>query len=717
MATIDETFDSNVAYLTINNPPVNALATAIRAGLVAAIRKAAENPAVKAIVIIGADKTFVAGADIRELGKPLQRPFFPDVLAAIEALTKPVIAALHGNALGGGLELALACHYRVALASVKVGLPEVTLGLLPGAGGTQRLPRLVGPAKALDMILSGKPVDGRAALLLGIVDELAEGTTGADLLQGAQTFAHKMLAERRRATLVSARQDKVSAVDPALFEDIRSKNAAKWRGQLAQESIVACVEAACTLPFAEGMAFERERFFALKDSSQCKAMRHVFFAEREASKVPGLPADVKARSVRSVAIIGAGTMGGGIAMAFANAGIPVTQIELGAEALANGRAIIENNYATSVARGSMSRDKAAKALTLIKGGTNYADIADCDLVVEAVFESMDIKKAIFRKLDAVMKPGAILATNTSTLDIDEIAAATKRPEAVIGTHFFSPANVMKLQENVRGAHSSAETIASVMSLAKKIGKIPVLSGNCEGFIGNRMLYNYVRECDFLLEEGATPWQVDNALKAFGFPMGVYLMRDLAGLDVSWRVRKGREATRDMSERYSPIADRICELGRFGQKTGAGYYRYDGRTASPDPKIEALIESVSRDQGRTRKPVSDEDIVMRALCALVNEGAKILEEGIASRAGDIDVIYVNGYGFPRYRGGPMFFAEHEGLATIHAHIQRLYLEQGQLWKPAPLLARLAKSGEGWSAGAASPGSPGRNTGVHQAIVKQ
>ncbi|MGQ0621732.1 MAG: 3-hydroxyacyl-CoA dehydrogenase NAD-binding domain-containing protein [Panacagrimonas sp.] len=700
MAHVETTLDGDIAVVTIHNPPVNALSTAIRTGLIEALTAAAANAAVKGVLLIGADKTFVAGADIREFGKPLQPPFFPEVLSAVETCAKPVVAALHGNALGGGLELALACHYRVGLPSLKLGLPEVNLGLLPGAGGTQRLPRLVGPEKALDMILSGKPVSATEGLALGVLDRIVEGSTHDELRSGAIEFLLGVIAQAGPLPLASRRQDRVANTDPALFAEVRRKNATRWKGLAAQWKIVDCVEVACTMSFDEGTVVERRSFFELKDSPQSKALRHVFFAEREATKIPGLPDNVQAKTIRSAAVIGAGTMGGGIAMCFANAGIPVKQLEVTAEALARGRAIVEKNYAVSVERGSMSADKAAKALALIGGATDYADIADCDLVIEAVFEEMGVKQEIFRKLDAVMKPEAVLASNTSTLDIDGIARATARPGAVIGMHFFSPANVMKLLENVRGDLASPETIATAMSIARQIGKIPVLAGNCPGFIGNRILYTYGRECDFLLEEGATPWQVDKALQAFGFPMGMYLMRDLAGLDVSWRVRKGREATRDKSLRYSPIADRICEQGRFGQKTGAGYYKYEGRNATPDPAIEQLVSAVSAELGIARKPVSDEEIVMRVMCAMVNEGARILDEGIAIRASDIDVIYLNGYGFPRYRGGPMFWAEQEGLRTILERICAYHAEFGAWWKPAPLLERLVAAGQGWSTATSS-----------------
>ncbi|MGH8517559.1 MAG: 3-hydroxyacyl-CoA dehydrogenase NAD-binding domain-containing protein, partial [Panacagrimonas sp.] len=599
-------------------------------------------------------------------------------------------------ALGGGLEFALACHYRVALPGTRLGLPEVNLGLLPGAGGTQRLPRIVGPAKALDMMLSGKPVGAEEALKLGLVQQVAPGATLADLEAAAVVFARMRAATGGPHPRARDLTDKVRGVDPALFAQVREQNAKKWTGRIAELRIVECVEAACFKPtFEEGSAVERALFIELRASAQSKALRYAFFAEREAAKIPGLPEDLKPRPVSSAAVIGAGTMGGGIAMCFANAGIPVQILDAAQPAIDAGIARVRDNYATSVARGSMSQARADAALKLISTATRYEDIGHADIVIEAVFEELGVKHEVFRTLDRVMKTGATLASNTSTLDIDAIAAATKRPQDVIGTHFFSPANVMKLQENVRGAATSPETIVRAMQLAKTLGKVPVLAGNGHGFIGNRILYVYGRECDFLLEEGATPWQIDRALQGFGFPMGLYLMRDLAGLDVGWRVRKGREAARDKSLRYSPVADRICELGRFGQKTGAGYYRYEGRKATPDPEIEKLIEGVAAELGVKRRTVTDDEIVTRVLSSMANEGARILGEGIAIRASDIDVTYLYGYGFPRHQGGPMFWAEQQGLDRVLETVKRYEAEQGVLWAPAPLLVERAKAGKGWS----------------------
>src|SRR5437867_123787 len=681
---IDADAGAAVAVLTIDNPPVNAMSMAVRAELLAAVQAAAADAAVQALVLIGAGGRFIPGADIREFGKTLTGPSGRDVIAAIEACPKPVVAALGGNALGGGLEIALGCHWRVATPDCKLGLPEVNIGLIPGAGGTQRLTRLVGPAKALEMITTGKPISAREALECGVVDEVIDG----DLLAGALAFTRRMFDEVRPLRKVSERGDRISGADPALFAGIRRKQAKKWQGLIAPQRIVACIEAACQRPFDEAYAIELAAFNECKASPQRAALIYLFGAEREAAKIPGLSADLAPQPVRSAAVVGAGTMGGGIAMCFANAGIPVRLLDADDAALARGRALIEKNYAASVERGSLSADRRDRALSLITGTLDYAALGGCDIVVEAAFEDMAVKQEVFRKLDAEMKPGAILATNTSTLDIDKIAAATSRPESVIGAHFFSPANVMKLLEVVRGASTAPEVIVSTMALAKTIGKTAVLSGNADGFIGNRILAVYGRECDFLLEEGATPWQVDRALQGFGFPMGLYLMRDMAGLDVGWRIRKYREQFRDKSLRYSPIADRLCELGRFGQKTGRGYYVYDGRNGSPDPAVEALIEQVSGELKIARRPVSDDEIVTRVLTAMANEGLKIVGEGIALRASDIDVAYVHGYGFPRHQGGPMYWAELRGWSAVYETVRGYHASQGALWAPAPKLAEMA-----------------------------
>jgi 3-hydroxyacyl-CoA dehydrogenase len=686
---VDAAGGPSVAVLTIANPPVNAMSIAVRRDLFAAVKSAGADPAVDAIVLIGAGDRFIPGADIREFGKPATGPHPPlsgrDVIAALEASSKPVVAALGVHALGGGLEIALGCHFRIATPDCRVGLPEVQLGLLPGAGGTQRLPRLVGAARALELITSGKPMTAQEALAAGVVDEIVTGA----LLDAALGFARRVLAERRPLTRVRERDERILEVDRTLFATFRAQHEKKWRGQLAPQRIVDCIEAACTRPWAEAYAFELAAFDECKASPQRAALIHVFNAEREAARIPGLSSDLRPQPIRAAAVVGAGTMGGGIAMCFANAGIPVWLLDTTADALARGRSLIEKNYATSVARGSLAKAKADQALALITGTLGAAALADADIVVEATFEDMAVKQEVFRKLDGVMKPGAVLATNTSTLDIDKIAAVTTRAAQVIGAHFFSPANVMKLLEVVRAAQTSAQTIVTTMALARTIGKTAVLSGNADGFIGNRILAVYGRECDFLLEEGATPWQVDRALQGFGFPMGLYLMRDMAGLDVGWRIRKYREQFRDKSLRYSPIADRLCELGRFGQKTGAGYYQYQGRDGSPDPAVQTLIEQVSRDLKIERRAVGDAEIVERVLTAMANEGLKIVGEGIALRDSDIDVAYVHGYGFPRHQGGPMYWAAQRGWPAILETVQRLHQSQGPLWAPAPQLAEMAR----------------------------
>jgi 3-hydroxyacyl-CoA dehydrogenase len=675
----------DVAVITIRNPPVNALSAAVRSAVHEGIARAVADDAVAAIVLIG-DNGFVAGADIREFGKPQIPPSLRDLYPPMEASPKPIVAAIAGNALGGGLELAMACHYRIASPGARMGLPEVNIGLLPGGGGTVRLPRLIGAGPALDMMLSGKPVAVPRALELGIIDAVVEG----DLFEEAVAYARAHVGGT--LPVVSARKLALAEGEVDLFQTVRAKNATRWRGLVAPFKIVECVEHAVSEPFDAAYAFEEAAFRQCMESPASAALRHAFFAEREAAKIPGIGRDVTPRPIRSAGVIGAGTMGGGIAMALANAGIPVVQLDMDEAALARGRATIEKNYATSVSRGSMTEKARDQALSLIRTTTDYEALAGADIVIEAAFEEMGVKQTIFGKLDAVMQPGAILATNTSTLDIDAIASATNRPADVVGTHFFSPANVMKLQENVRGAATSPEVIASVTALAKRIGKVPVLSGNCDGFIGNRILAVYGEQADFLLEEGATPWQIDDALIAFGFPMGIYRMRDLAGLDVGWRIRQGREAARDKSLRYSVIADRLCEAGRFGQKTGIGYYRYEGRTPIPEPETQAIIEQASADAGITRAPIADDEIVTRVLTAMVNEAAKILGEGIALRASDIDVVYLNGYGFPRHQGGPMFWGARRGLPRVLADIRRYHAAHGAVWTPAPLLIEREQRGE-------------------------
>ncbi|MDP2626621.1 MAG: 3-hydroxyacyl-CoA dehydrogenase NAD-binding domain-containing protein [Candidatus Rokubacteria bacterium] len=680
----------SVGVITINNPPVNALSVAVRQGIADGLAQAAADAQAKAVVIIGGGRTFIAGADIREFGKPLQPPDLNEVIRRIEQSPKPVVAALHGTALGGGLEVALGCHYRCAVAAAQVGFPEVKLGLLPGAGGTQRLPRVAGVEAALKMITSGNPIPAAQAAALGLVDEVVPG----DLLDGAVAYAERLVAEARPLRKISEMQDKVAGVAPAVFDESRKGLARSARGFEAPQRCVDAVQAAATLPFAEGLKRERELFAGLMQGTQSKAQIHVFFSEREVTKIPDVPKETPVKPIRSAAVIGAGTMGGGIAMNFANAGIPVRVLEMSQEALDRGLAVVRKNYAATVEKGRLSQKDMDTRMSLISSTLSYDEIGSADIVVEAVFEEMDVKKTVFGILDKAARADAILATNTSTLDIDAIAGATSRPGQVIGTHFFSPANVMRLLEIVRGARTSKETIATAMELARKIRKVGVLVGNCDGFAGNRMLHGYIREAEFLLAEGALPQQVDKVIYDFGLPMGPFTMGDLAGLDVGWRIRKGKAATRPKHLRYSPIGDRICELGRFGQKTGAGWYRYEkgSRNPVPDPDIEALIITTSKEQGIERRQISDEEILKRCMYALINEGAKIIEEGIAIRSSDIDVIYIYGYGFPVYRGGPMFYADTVGLGPVYDDICAFHKTHGDFWQPAPLLERLAREGK-------------------------
>ncbi|OGK76996.1 MAG: 3-hydroxyacyl-CoA dehydrogenase [Candidatus Rokubacteria bacterium GWC2_70_16] len=680
----------SVGVITVNNPPVNALSTAVRQGIADGLARAAADPDARAAVIIGAGRTFIAGADIREFGKPLQPPDLNEVIRHIEQSTKPVVAALHGTALGGGFEVALGCHYRCAVPTAQLGFPEVKLGLLPGAGGTQRLPRVVGVEAALRMITSGDPIPAAQAKALGLVDEIVQG----ELLDGAVAFAERLAAEGKPLRKISEMQDKVGDVAPALFDEFRKGLGKSARGFEAPQRCADAVQAAATLPFAEGLKRERELFAGLMQGTQSKAQIHIFFSEREVTKIPDVPKETPVKPIGSAAVLGAGTMGGGIAMNFANAGIPVRVLEMSQEALDRGLAVVRKNYAATVEKGRLSQADMDRRMSLIGGTLSYGDIGSADIVVEAVFEEMAVKKQVFGILEKAARPDAILATNTSTLDIDEIASATSRPGQVIGTHFFSPANVMRLLEIVRGARTSKETIATAMDLARKIRKVGVLVGNCDGFVGNRMLHGYIREAEFLLAEGALPQQVDRVIYDFGLPMGPFTMGDLAGLDVGWRIRKGKAATRPTHLRYSPIGDRICEMGRFGQKTGAGWYRYEkgSRAPIPDPEIEALILRTAKEQGIERRQISDDEILKRCMYPLINEGARILEEGKALRASDIDVIYIYGYGFPVYRGGPMFYADTVGLGAVYDTICGFHKVHGEFWQPAPLLERLAREGK-------------------------
>lgn len=682
--------EGTIGLITVNNPPVNALAQAVRAGIKSGIERGIADGDVAALVILCEGRTFIAGADIREFGKPPLEPHLPDVCKFIEDSPKPVIAAIHGTALGGGLEIPLSCHFRIAVPTAKVGLPEVKLGLLPGAGGTQRLPRIAGVQAALEMITSGNPIAAAKAKAMGILDEIVEG----DLKAAAIAFAKKVVDEKRPLRKVSEMTAKVDS--PTVFDDFAKANARKFRGFIAPYKCIEAVKAATELPFAEGMKKERAIFTELQASDQSKAQRHVFFAEREVVRIPGLPEDQPTREIKSVGILGAGTMGGGIAMAFVNAGIPVVLLDVKQEFIDKGMAVIKKNYANTVAKGSLKQDVMDKRLALIKPTLAYEDLKDVDLVIEAVFEDMAIKKEVFTKLDAVCKPGAILASNTSYLNIDEIAAITKRPQDVMGMHFFSPANVMRLLENVRGKLTSPEVYATAMKVGKKIAKVPVLVGVCDGFVGNRMLAKRTRECGFMLEEGALPWQIDRVIYHFGFPMGPYQMGDMAGLDVGWRNRKAKFAALTVREQKNTILDQICEMGRFGQKTGSGFYKYDEkRNATPDPMIEELIVHHSKEVGITRRAITDQEIVERAIYSMINEGAKILEEGIAARPLDIDVVWLYGYGFPVYLGGPMFYADTVGLGKVYDAILKYKdLVGAEYWTPAPLLEKLAKAGKGF-----------------------
>ncbi|RWB53332.1 3-hydroxyacyl-CoA dehydrogenase NAD-binding domain-containing protein [Mesorhizobium sp.] len=678
---VDVANENGVAVVIIDNPPVNALSFHVRKPLHAALAALRDDPAARAIVIACAGRTFVAGADITEFGKPVEQPELRAIIALLETIAKPTVAAIHGTALGGGLELALGCHFRIADQGAKLGLPEVKLGLLPGGGGTVRLPRLVGAAKALGMIVSGTPISAGEAKAAGLVDAVFDG----DLLAEAIRFASEMADRGGAFIAVRDRNDRLAEADLAAFDARAAELAKKARGL---EAPLACTEAvrnAITLPFDEALAAERQLFLQLVSGDQSRAQRHLFFAEREAAKVPGK--DLQRRNIARVGIIGAGTMGGGIAMAFVNGGFPVTLLETSEEALQRGLTTIDKNYAVSVSRGSLTEEAKQQRLGLFKGSTDYADLADCDLIIEAVFEDMAVKREVFGRLDAVAGPGAILATNTSYLDVNAIAASTSRPQDVLGMHFFSPANVMKLLEIVRAEKTAPDALATVTDLARRVGKVAVVVGVCHGFVGNRMLSARGAENEALLLEGATPSQVDKAFTDFGWPMGPFQMGDLAGLDIGWRNRKARGQT-------AVIADTLCEQGRFGQKTGRGWYRYDGGSREPvaDPDVEALIRAKAAELGIAPRAIDAEEIIERTLYPLVNEGAKILEEGIAARASDIDVVWANGYGFPVGKGGPMFWAGLEGAGKIVERLEYWHARTGRLiFEPAPLLRRFAETG--------------------------
>jgi 3-hydroxyacyl-CoA dehydrogenase len=686
---------NGIGVITVDSPPVNALSRAVRDGLLDALRKVQNDQKISAVILRCAGRTFIAGADITEFTDPKGAPGVhpSDIILAIEEMTKPVIAAIHGTALGGGLEIALGCHYRCAVSTAKVGLPEVKLGLLPGAGGTQRLPRLIGVRKALDFILGGGTVDAKVARDWGIVDELVEG----DLLEGAIKYAHRLVADREQLRKIRDLVIDPASVPAGLFDEYLEAIAEKDPGYFAPERIVKCVEAAVNLPFDQSMKRESELFLECLNSPQSAALRYLFFAEREAGKVPGVSIDEHVRIIRKVAVIGAGTMGGGIAMNFANIGIPVSIMEVSQDALDRGLGAVRRNYEATAQKGRMTGAQVAERMTLLSGTLDFADISDADLVIEAVFENMDLKKKVFRKLDEVCKKSAILATNTSALDVDEIAATTSRPETVIGLHFFSPANVMRLLEIVRGARTAGDVVVTAVRLARSIGKVGVVSGVCWGFIANRMLEGYLREMGFLLLEGAAPEQVDRVLTDFGFAMGPCAMLDMAGIDVRGKVvtEAKRKGLLPNDERYELVADKLVERGRYGIKTGAGFYKYEtgSRKPLPDPEVRAMIEAEAVRLGIERREIRDEEILRRCLYPLINEGARILEEGIALRLSDIDLVCIHGLGFPRFRGGPMHYADSIGLNGIYKGIVEYSKRFGdKYWAPASLLDQLVRNGK-------------------------
>ncbi|HNW61852.1 MAG TPA: 3-hydroxyacyl-CoA dehydrogenase NAD-binding domain-containing protein [Piscinibacter sp.] len=688
----------DVAVITLDNPPVNGLGYDTRLGIVTGLEKALADAAVKAIVITGAGKAFSGGADIREFGSPkaIAEPNLLSVILALEASSKPVVAAVHSVAMGGGLELALGCHYRVASPGAQIALPEVKIGLIPGAGGTQRLPRVLGLETALNMIVSGEPL---ASELLAKApgQKLFERIVEGDLMDGAIAFAHEIVDKRPLPLVRNLKVTHPSA--PAYLQFARNTVGAMARNFPAPLKCVEAVAASTTMKFDDGMKFERELFMGLMITPECKALRHAFMAERATTKIPDVPGDTPVRAVKKLAVIGAGTMGGGIAMNFLNAGIPVVMLEMKQEALDRGVATIRKNYEAQVKKGKLKQDKYDQRLALLSTTLKYDDLKDADMVIEAVFEDMGVKEQVFKTLDEVMKPGAILASNTSTLDVNKIAGFTKRPQDVIGTHFFSPANVMKLLEVVRGEKTAKDVLATVMQLGKKIKKTCVVSGVCDGFIGNRMIEQYSRQAGFLLEEGCTPAQVDKAVEKFGFAMGPFRMGDLAGNDVGWYIRKRRYLEKP-NLRYSKTADLLCELGRFGQKTNAGWYDYvpGKRDAIPSKLVEDMIAEHRKTMGLTPRKISDEEIVQRLVFALVNEGARIVEEGIALRASDIDMVYLTGYGFPLHRGGPMCYADTVGLFNVVQAMKRFAKnpnDDAKFWEPAPLLAKLAAEGKTFS----------------------
>lgn len=689
MAEITEMVDleirDGVAVVRIDNPPVNALSRGVRDGLFGAITQADADEAAVAILIICEGRTYIAGADIKEFGKPQEGTSLFKVQEVIEGASKPVISTIHGTALGGGLEVALTCHYRVAVASAKFGLPEVHLGILPGAGGTQRLPRVVGVEPAMEMMVSGKPVNAKFALANGLIDEIVD-----DLFEGGMAFAKKVAAEGGPLVKVRDNNEKLEEAkqDAELFDRFRKKIARKTRGFDSPEAIIQCVEDTLTKSFDEGILAERERFMKLITGAKSEAQRYYFFSERLANKIPDVPNDTPTIPIKKVGMIGAGTMGGGISMNFISRGIPVTIVEHKQEALDGGLAVVRKNYMRGVKSGRTTEEKVDEMMSLFTPSLNLEDLADCDLIIEAVFELMDIKKEVFTKLDEIAKDGAVLATNSSALDVNEIASVTKRPEWVLGTHFFSPANIMRLLEVVRADKTSKTVLATIMGLSKFLGKVPVVSGVCPGFIGNRMLFQRGYQTNKLILDGAMPWDVDRVVYDFGLPMGPFAMSDLAGLDIGWDPRTSKGET---------IRDRLCEMDRRGQKTGAGFYNYDPETRakSPDKDVEDLILEFSEKQGIVRREFSDEEILQRCTYSMINEGAKILDEGMSQRPSDIDVVWVNGYGWPTYRGGPMHYADTIGLENILATLKQFQeQDQDDFWQPSPLIERLVADGKGF-----------------------
>ena len=707
--------DGEIGIITVNNPPVNALSPGVPEGIIESIENAEAAEGVQAVMLIGAGKTFIAGADIREFGKITsgekeRGEGLHPVTRKLEGCSKPVVAAIHGTALGGGLEVAMACHYRVAVRAARVGQPEVKLGLIPGAGGTQRLPRLAGVARAAEMCALGDPITAEEALASGILDRVFEGNRQTELLDRALAFTREVVEEGGAAPKTRDRDDKLGTeqTNARVLAAARHGARKKRRGMTAALKAIDSVEAATRLPFDEGVKREAEIFKECLFSAQSKALIHVFFGERTVRKIPDIPLETPTKEIRKAAVVGAGTMGSGITMAFVNAGIPVRLREVSQEALDRGLEAIRANYERSIRRGRFTRDFVAKRVRMIEPTLTYAGFGEADVIIEAVFENLALKKKVFGELDNIANRDTILATNTSTLDIDEIASVTSRPEQVIGTHFFSPANVMRLLEIVRGKATSAEVTASCMALAKRLRKVGVLVGNCHGFVGNRMFGPYVREAQFLVEEGARPVDVDDALYEFGMAMGPLATGDLAGIDVGWRIRQEAKHLQPEGARRPLIEDRLCELGRYGQKAALGWYRYDeNRNRAEDPEVAGIVAALVRQAGIEQREVSRDEIVERTIYALVNEGAKILEEGYAPRAVDIDMIYISGYGFPSYRGGPMWHADTVGLEKIYERVLHYEDRRGYWWRPAPLLKRLAEQGKtfaGWDAerGAGSRG---------------